>query len=286
MVSSQIAITNIPEISAVYFGLLQSGYEFYGMDRCPSLTAELEAFTNQRPIPFFTGARQNTCQVYPYWPRAALLETASFYVNRQSRCFRNMAELHSRVMSAGNIGDDERGPALWAWLNDFPDELCGVMDSQGFQSYLKWENEWIGKQNSVYQQELACIQRCIDQCIQQYASPVRQLQIVINPIKCKHAADYHLLGERFVFSSGDFRAESVIHEFLHPVVHPAVVTHRVDILRGNSCYPELDSSYYLSGDDDGKCNAFEEFLVRQLTAAALRDDLPNNVDDYIRMTIK
>lgn len=91
---------------------------------------------------------------------------------------------------------------------------------------------------------------------------------------------------RFIFCGGEFNAESVIHESLHHAVHPVVSTHREEILQKEAYYPELDSSYYLSGDDKGKLNAFEEFLVRQLTAAVLRDDIPDDLDDYVRMNIK
>ncbi len=286
MVHVPLVMTSIPKISAIYFGLLQSGYEYYRMDRCSSQTEELRKFVHMNKSGFFANAKQTSCQAYPYWPRAALLETASFYVDVPNQYFSDMKQLRQQILTAENILDEERNADFWAWLDDFPVALYQLMDDSAFLEYQQWESAWIKKQNSVHEEALNHIQCCVDKlCIKENA-PFSELQIVVNPIKCKYAADYHLVKNRFIFCGGEFDAGSVIHESLHHAVHPVVSAYREEILQKEANYPELDSSYYLSGDDKGKLNAFEEFLVRQLTTAVLRDDIPDDLDDYVRMAIK
>ncbi len=73
--TEQITISNIPEISAIYFALLQSGYDYYAMERSQDHISHIQGYIGaENSTPFFAGVKQNTCKVYPYWPRAAILE--------------------------------------------------------------------------------------------------------------------------------------------------------------------------------------------------------------------
>lgn len=51
-------------------------------------------------------------------------------------------------------------------------------------------------------------------------------------------------------------------------------------------YPGIDASYYLSGDNAGQRNAFEEYAVRELTKDILAMDFPGNLVDYLRKLLK
>ena len=115
-----------------------------------------------------------------------------------------------------------------------------------------------------------------------YGSPVRDIQIIINPIKCIYSADYHLDKDCFIFCSGAFRVESVIHEFLHHIVHPVVVEIADLVMTAKRTYPEIDESYYLSGDKAGRLNAFEEYAVRMLTMDVINGDYPDELISYLR----
>lgn len=76
------SLSGCPAISAIYFALLQNGYDFYAIERDLLTVNRLDSFasSDRGAYPFFSEVRQNTCAVYPYWPRAALLETAAFYL--------------------------------------------------------------------------------------------------------------------------------------------------------------------------------------------------------------
>lgn len=278
----QLTFESIPTISAIYFALLQSGYDYYEIERNQEQIAWLRRFADTTEhLPYWEKVHQNTCKVYSYWPRAAILETASFFLSPDNSGFRDYDALYARIMSAGNIADHERDQCLWDWMKDFPKAIDGVLASASFQRYLEWEQEWISKQNELYAHELHKIQSCLEMCVTRYKSPVQEMQIVINPIKCVYSSDYHLIGNRFVFCSGSFRVDSVIHEFLHHVVHPVVIEQADAVLAENRKYPGVDISYYLLEERVGILNAFEEYAVRALTEDMMVEHFPENMSIYL-----
>ncbi|MBR6767658.1 MAG: hypothetical protein IKM02_06885 [Clostridia bacterium] len=280
--AKQIVITGIPEISAIYFALLQCGYDYYSIERNKDHNDALQHFMGvEDASPFFSGTKQNTCEVYPYWPRAAILETASFYLSPDHSQFQSYDRFRRDIMSSGNIADCERDKALWKWIEGFPAAISGILSSDAFSSYLRWEKNWIKALNVQYETELQMIQSCLDVCMSKYGSQVEDIQIVVSPIKCVYSADYHLIENRFIFTSGKFTAHAVIHEFLHHVVHPVIKEIKGCILRNKQLYPGLDNTYYLSGDDTGHLNAFEEYAVRKLTNDILTQNYPASLSSYL-----
>lgn len=278
-----IACSNIPAISAIYYALLQSGYDYYHLGReAEHITAIQNFVGTERVPPFFNVIRQSTCEAYPYWPRAAILETATFCMKPNLESFENFVHLQKQIMSATNIAECERGNELWDWIVSFPKALQAILSSNGFLNYMEWERQWIDTQNQVFQNELQQIQACLNICKKVYQSPIQDIQMIINPIKCVYSADYHMNGTRLVFSSGSFQLESVVHEFLHHVVHPHILSMEKWILQTDRAFSNIDNSYYLSGDRAGKLNAFEEYAVRELTKRVIVGDYPTSISKYIK----
>ena len=283
MKPDEMRIIQIPEISAIYYGLLQSGYDFYSIERSSEHVNALMKFTGKGSASdFFAGTRQQTCEVYPYWPRAFILEAATFFLNDSRTAYRDMEGLRRRIFSAGNITDRERDSGLWDWLEGFPEALRNALADTGFSGYMEWEKKWIAGQNDACREELDMIRRCMETCTGRYDSPVKEIRICVNPIKCVYSSDYHLDGDRFVFTSGAFQAGSVIHEFLHHVVHPAVEAQKELILAKRPADETIDESYYQAGSDRGILNAFEEMAVRFLTEEVMRDEYPGDLETYIK----
>lgn len=277
-----LAISNIPEISAIYFALLQHGYDYYAIEQSIEHGNAIRGFIGTDVVPsFFSLVRQSTCEVYPYWPRAAMLESAVFYLLPDHSQFRDYNAFREHILSAHNIADHERDCLFWSWVEEFPASLSKVLESDGFQRYLEWENKWIASQNALYEAELRQIQKCIEVCVSKYGSPVDAIEIVMNPIKCVYSSDYHMDGNCFVFSSGAFREESVIHEFLHHVLHPVVMELEKEILANRRRYADIDVSYYLSGDNAGQLNAFEEYAVRRLTGVVMDEHYPDELIPFL-----
>lgn len=277
-----ISITNLPAISAIYFALLQSGYEYYSLGRTEEQLETVKAFYNPEFCnDFFSQTKQNTCGTYSYWPRAALLESAVFYLGGDLKQFSDFEAYKKFVMSASNLQDIERNENFWNWISCFPTELNKVINNDYFKKYLIWENAWIEYQNQTNAENLVSLKEIIETCISKYNAQISNIKIVLFPIKCAYSSDYHLVDGQFIFSSGQFSIESVIHEFLHHAIHTYVLKNKKQILASEKHFDSIDSSYYLSDSENGKLNAFEEYFVKALTKELLNETPPNDLDKNI-----
>lgn len=277
-----ISITNLPAISAIYFALLQSGYDYYSLGRTEEELETVKAFYNPEFCnDFFSQTKQNTCETYSYWPRAALLESAVFYLDGDLKQFSDFEAYKNFVVSASNLQDIERNENFWAWISYFSIELSKVINNEHFKKYLIWENAWIEHQNQTNAENLVTLQEIIKTCISKYNAQINNIKIVLSPIKCAYSSDYHFIDGEFIFSSGQFSLESVVHEFLHYAVHTYVLKNKNQILVSKKHFDCIDSSYYLSDSENGKLNAFEEYLVKALTKELLNKTQPIDLDNYI-----
>lgn len=299
MNTMKINLTLHPGISAVYYGLLQSGYDYYPIERSPEHIEAIRHLIDAKPdAAFFAGARQNTCEPYAYWPRAFILEAAALSLKNDYSGYQDFDAFQSRIMAAPNISDSERDDSLWDWLVAFPAELARVMESDGFARCLAWEKEWIAGQKGANREELRKIETRLGTCAERYGLEVDEIQIHIDPIKCVYASDHHRDGDSFLFTSGTLRADSVIHECLHLVVHPEVERQRGKILRNDhrnedvkwqNTFSEkemIDQSYFLSGDETGILNAFEETAVRALTDRIMKGDYPSDLPGFLELQLQ
>ena len=285
MQEKKLMISNKPEISAIYFALLQCGYDYYALEKEPDLVSKLESFREEQMnshVSFFSEIRQNSCEVYPYWPRAAVLEEATFYLDDNDAEFVEFDQFQKRIMKAGNIAPKEKEKDLWDWISQFPAALNDVLNSASFQKYFAWEETWIAAQNQQCRSELENLQRILQKCDTQYRSPVQEVHILLNPIKCAYSSDYYRNNGQLFFSLGWFRMESILHEFLHPVIHPYVMRNKDEILQHSGSFPDIDESYLLDGSDAGRLNAAEEYLVRALTERAICGALPNDLNQFVQ----
>lgn len=283
----ELFITNIPAISAVYFALLQCKYDFYPIEREAVLKDKLRSFivSDCGEYDFFFDVKQNTCEVYPYWPRAAMLETATFYIDLHQERFVDFNAYKKSIMSAKNISDIEKNQLFWEWIIKFPKALKLVSQSDSFRSYLKWESDWIAEQNQKYKEELRKMGEILALCKDKFKSPIQNIQVVLNPIKCVYSADYHLKDHNFIFCSGSLSEENIVHEFMHHIVHPIIENRKDEILCCDLTDLNIDTSYYLNNDEVGVLNAFEEYMVRTLTDKIVGGNVPETLDMFFDQEI-
>ena len=91
-------IVQFPKISAIYYGLLQAGYDFYIPERSAEHIRHIMKYRNRKhQDTFFSGAKQDTCDVYPYWPRAFMMESASFFLNDNNTGFQDFETLRRKL---------------------------------------------------------------------------------------------------------------------------------------------------------------------------------------------
>lgn len=173
-------IFNLPEISAIYYALLQCGYPYYALDRDASLVEAIERFQlppDSFDTSFFSEARQNSCEAYKYWPRAALLEDAAFLINRSSTHQLDFDIYRDLVMGASNLTESDRNHLFWKWVAAFPSALNCVLNSENFKTYFRWESKWIKQQNSAFSNNLIQLQKILDKCIKYYPTSVQKVSL-------------------------------------------------------------------------------------------------------------
>lgn len=279
---TKIEIISDTVFSALYYGLLQSGYTFYALGRDRELMLNVQSFIRSTDVhAFWKGVKRTSCDVYPYWPRAFMLEAALFYIDQKRHSFVNFLEYQKHILDMTNIENSERENEFWDWIKDYPNALLQVMNSEGFLEYLQWEKEWIAEQKHLCSEELCLLQNYLSVCTQKYQSSVNFVRVILNPIKCIYSADYHLHGKCLTVTLGRFSVDSILHEFLHQVVHPVLIKNCEHVHSVDKKFPGVDASYYLDKTDAGNLSAIEEYVVRQLTDAVVRGNYPNDLDMYV-----
>ena len=270
---NKIRIISNKKISAIYFALLLNGYDYFHFEKNEELIIKLNSFVNCNLVDdFFANARQKTCETYPYWPRVALLETASFFIDNNNKF--DFENTYKKINSFTNISESERNDDFWKWIKLFPKEIAYILNSKEFNDYYLWERDYISSLNCKYDNELKKIAYIINKCISVYNLNINSVEIIINPIKCAYSADYHIIDNKFVFSSGQFSFDSIIHEILHLVVHPHMKEIICDLNEINLESFAIDESYFIDESEQGKLNTLEEFIVRCLTSDVLDDYYP------------
>lgn len=278
----EIEIISEPAISALYYGLLQCGYSYYSLERDYELIKKIKSFIGYSNMSdFWSGVRRESCEVYPYWPRAYMLEAAAFYIDVNLNYFIDFSEYRKCILDMTNIESKERDEDFWTWINGFPSALSRVMKSSEFLTYFDWEQKWIAEQNELYSQELQILQKNVITCVEKYHTPINHVRVILSPIKCVYSSDYHIFRDSFVITSGRFDLKSILHELLHQVVHPVVLKQQEIIMDSKESVLDLDPSYYLDGSKSGYLNAYEEFFVRQLTDLVLYGAFPDSVDKFV-----
>ena len=137
---------------------------------------------------------------------------------------------------------------------------------------------------SKVQKELRKMGEILALCKDKFKSPIQNIQVVLNPIKCVYSADYHLKDHNFIFCSGYLSEENIVHEFMH-IVHLIIENRKDEILCCNLADLDIDTSYYLNNDEVGVLNAFEEYMVRTLTDKIVGSNVPETLDMFFDQEI-
>lgn len=276
-----IEVMNSTAINAIYFGLISSGYGYADIQK-PNEILKLikpikENHLSKTINDFFSEAHQSTCRVYPYWPRAALMETATFFINDEAFAY---SRYYNEVMNFTNLIDGEREEHFWNWIKRFPSMLNGILMNKKFQEINEYIKKWILTNSKTYENKIATIEQSLIKLVASEGKEVQPIKVIISPLKCIYSADYQVYnGELFVVL-GDFLPNSIVHECIHPIVHLHIIELKTDILRcfGSKTF-NIDKSYYLNKDEDGFINAFEENIVRKVTELVVNGDCNISIKD-------
>ena len=209
-----------------------------------------------------SGVNECNEQILLFWPRAALLETLTFFGSDIA-----FDEYRIYVQALPNLLDVERNGAFFIWVKDFFKHLEKIKEDMNFQEVDRQISCIVGKTLSCKENELEIITQTLNVMSKDNIG-VSNLLVIICPLKCVYSTDYFVNGSKMFVMLGDFPPHSIVHEYMHLIVRPVITKHKDAILSlfGNRQY-DIDQSYYLNNDEKGFLNAFEESIVR--TASVL-----------------
>ena len=278
-----------PRIAAIYFGLMQSGYEYYSAGKAREDITLWEAWVKM-PVAYdasyFAGARQVTTGIYPFTPRAAALEMASFYVDLQNGTYTDAEGCMRKIYVSGLIKEREL-PDFVAWMKDFPKALKNVMECEGFARYLKWEEQGLKQQLKVQRQKLQKYDDALTYFAKKYNPPASNAAVVYCPLKCTFATDYLTENETLYAIAGVLRLDAALHEYLHYMLKPFIAKHAdaVTALR-NILRLRIEGANPLDKSDQAKLSAFEEYAVRELFALVEDNKYKVELDKFLPSLLK
>lgn len=260
-------IISEPRIAAIYFGLMQGGYEYFSAGKAREDVKLWESWAKM-PVSydtsFFTEARQATPGIYPFSPRAAALEMASFYVDMQNGIFTDEEACLRKIRVSGIIKEREL-PDFTTWIMGFPKLMKSVMQCEGFASYINWEESWLKQQAKPHKQKLQKYDDVISYFSKKCNPTVSNAFIVYCPLKCTFVSDYFAEGDTLYFISGMLRLEAALKEFLHLMLHPLVQKHSDAICSLRNLHRlRVENTNYGDNNDQAKLAIFEEYAVGEL----------------------
>lgn len=269
--SYSIEVMNSTAINAIYFGLIAAGYSYADIqkpDEILKLIKSIKDYHLPKTInDYFLKAYQYTCTAYPFWPRAALMETATFFISHLDNTDSfDYLKYYSEIMKFTNLIESERDEHFWDWIREFPKMLKGILLDKKFQEIDEYIEKWILAKSKIFENKIAIIEQSLIKLAVSEGKEIQPIKVIISPLKCVYSADYQVSDGKLFVILGDFLPYSIVHEYIHPIVHPYIIDLRPDILK---CYGDktfnIDKSYYLNKDEDGFINAFEENIVIRVT---------------------
>ena len=276
------------KIAAVYFGLMQSGYEYHAAGKSSEDVRQWESFRDM-PVSydtaFFRGARQTTTGIYPYAARAAALEMAAFYVDEENEAFINEEAYRSKLAASGLIKDREQ--EFFAWVKGFPKSMHSVMHCQGFARYMQWEENWLKHQIRLRKHEIQKRDEVVSYFMKRQDTAVKKVFLALCPLKCTFASDYVVENGALYAIAGVLRLDETMHEFYGHLLQPFVFKYGDEIAALRNLHRlKVEDSFFGDRKEIGRLNAFKEYAVRELTAKISIDQYKLDLDKFILSLIK
>ena len=273
----QVIISSNTDINAVYFGIALSGYEYADIDKSDDIIEMLQQIRSHSGLDeakqYFSNTRQTICGVYPFWPRAALLESATFFITGESFDFDNYC---TYVKALPNLTAEEKSDDFFCWVKDSPKYLTQIKSDPFFQKINKRIHSKVNEISLNSIKEIRLIEGKLERLSTNVASAISTISLVICPLICIYSADYFTNGSIMSVILGDFLPNSIVHEYLHPIVRPYIKKHRERITNLDGIkHLDLDKSYYINNDENGMLNAFEENIVRKISDSILDENEVN-----------
>ncbi len=285
----RFAMIGEPRIAAIYFGLMQSGYEYYSAGKIQEDVRMWEAWAKlpvSYDVSFLKETRQVTAGIYPFASRAAALEMAAFFVDAQNGVFSD-EETCLRKIHVSDILKERETADFQGWVKGFPKVLRDVMHCEGFGRYIQWEEHWRRQQTRLNRGKLQKYDDVVSYFIKKYDLSVQNISVVYCPLKCAYASDYLVENGTLYAISGVLRLEAVLREFLRLLVHPFILKHSDAITSLRNLHRlRVENANYGDKTDQAKLNTFEAYTIQELMVLIEENRYKVELEKFLPSLIK
>ncbi len=210
----------------VYAGLIASGYDLFALladDPVLRVIDEIRRTAWPECVTEYFARAKNSMEhgVNPYWPRAAMLLTASFHVNEPEATWTE-PQLPERLLGSFPAGPEDKAPEILKWLSELPD----VWDQMS--SGTVYDDMWARYQlaaGSRIQGFHRATGHTLDSFVRLTGVSPQDLPrvcVVPNPLQAPQVADFVARDGVIYTIVAEPRPSSIVHELLHAVFGPGV----------------------------------------------------------------
>jgi len=266
-----MAVRADKRVFGMYVGLTASGYDLARLPEGDPVREVIEAIRAARwpagAVRYFGQARRLGRGVNPYWPRAAMLLEACFFLGPDGRfTYRDELEL-LRTIAAFPVDPDEKDRPTVDWVRSFPRAYSEIADEGQFPSL--WSSYLEAVEPALHEFDDAATKalQAFVEATGVTLESLPELVLIPNPLQAPEVADFVRRDGTVHIVMARPRMSSVVHELLHEVFGPALRSARAEVVQYRHLLrpvlPAMLRMQYAWGDDDESWfRVFEESLMR------------------------
>lgn len=262
-----------PELNVfgLYTGLTASGYDLARIPAADPLHEAVESIkAAQWPdevTAYFSKARSAGGGVNPYWPRAAMLLNASFYLSDGPEyCYSDLPQV-LRDVERFPVGPTQKGPDTVEWVKGFPRAYGSLTHYASLSDLWNRYLQALTPHLLGFEQALSTAVTSVARATGASEEEMPSLVVVPNPLQAPQVADFVRKDSIIHVVIAEPKAPSIVHELLHNLFDPGLRSAKEAIVgyRGllAPVLEQMLKMQYAWGDDEESwLRVFEENLMR------------------------
>lgn len=257
------------EVFTVYVGLVASGYEF-------SLDKELaDKIRNVKwddsAVEYFKKARTPYCAVNPYWPRGAMLVSASLDIKESTGYeYSDFNKMKENIDRYNNFDSKENDKETELWLLQLPNYYGLVRENKEFDNLYA---QYVKKVESATPRFVKVINEAKKRVISKFKITeveLPEIGLIPNILGMPFNADFEKIDNIIYVISAQPDTSCIIHEYLHNILGHGIKNNMKRISKYvyllNPVFERMFIyKYAWAKDTSSWLRIFEENLVRATT---------------------
>ena len=254
-------------VLTVFIGLVASGYEFsYDKELAEIIKA---VKWDDSAVEYFRKARTSYCDVYPYWPRGAMLVSASLNLEESKGYeYNDFNRVKKSLANYSNIDPKENGEETEQWLLQLPTYYRLIRENLKFNNF--WV-EYLKRTESIADQFMEAIHEAKNRVVSRFkVNEIELPEIGVMPNILGFNGDFERIDGVIFVVCAQPDTSLAIHEYLHNIFEQGL---KNTIEKIQECAYLLNPvfekmflyKYAWAKDAPSWCRVFEESLVRAAT---------------------